>query len=156
MNVFGKILCASALSMASLVAIAPSSASAQVNCRLVQGIGRAVEFDILQQANNALPYEERLSKRKRLRVNGVDQVNFSGCQVSLRANVHLKRKIRRDAHGHIWMVGQVTDLNIGDRRVCISNIRLNRVKLSRTMRVGEAIYRKVANNRIPRRICSRF
>jgi len=136
-----------------VTAIAGFSGAASANCNLIQNIGNnaRVNASILAQINaGAAGSETRISRRKRLRVNRISRVSFSGCRTHIDANVTLKRRIRRNAHGNVRMSAQVS---FATRRLCILRPRVDRIRLSRTTRLGEAVYRAVANRAMPSGRC---
>lgn len=111
--------------------------------------------------------EYRINRRKTLRVHGVDSLRLNGRVADARLDVTLLRRWRRDAHGTVDIRAQ---LDLGGCRVrvdarnqaisvrgevCLANPEVTRVSLSRTLGIGEAVYRWVANLMIPNRFCAR-
>lgn len=97
----------------------------------------------------------RINRRKTLRINGVTDISFSGCRVTVDLDVTLERRIRRDAHGSVRIRGDAEARLIDTRtaEICIEDPEVVDVDLSNTTIVGEAIYRGIANLVIPRRAC---
>jgi hypothetical protein len=101
----------------------------------------------------AAGFEYRISSRKRLVVHSVASVsNGQGdCEIEVVANVTLKRKLRRDAHGTMTLRGRV-DVDAVEPRtfdLFFSDIYVSDVSLSHTLDIGEAIYAWVANIILP-------
>lgn len=98
--------------------------------------------DALTIANLSFAGEEiRVSKRKTLVVNWVQSVSGSYCEVMIETNVTLRRKVRRDAHGTMTLVGQ---LALVDGDPCIVDTRIEDFSLSHTLVIGEFFYEKMA------------
>lgn len=102
--------------------------------------------------NQVAGYSERISRRKRFVVHGIDSIYLDGCNVVVNINATLKRKIRRDAHGIVTVAGNLSYDNY-NKTWCVQNIRITKMKLSRTLRIGERIYTRFANKNIPNQIC---
>jgi hypothetical protein len=146
-NIFTILL----LSAASLLFANGATAQA-LDCGSVEEFGNNFSNIILNQVNNRVAgTSKRINRRKTLRINRVESLSFSGCTVYTKANVTLKRKIRRDAHGHVRMKATVSSFN--GNRVCLRSPRVTSVSLSRTLKIGEAVYRWVANKILPQSIC---
>ncbi len=141
--------------LASTLAVAATTAQAQsINCARVASDGAAYSAIIVASLNRDVAgASHRLNRRKTLRVNSVDSISFSGCNVAINANVTLVRKIRRNARGNMRLTARVTELNTSGNRVCLGNARVDSLRLSNTLRVGEAAYRWVANRVIPGTEC---
>ncbi|MFP3942629.1 MAG: hypothetical protein ACLFWF_01975 [Alphaproteobacteria bacterium] len=123
-------------------------AEAKLNCRVVEAAGNSIKDDIRTKLNGHMAgHQQKINRRKKLRVNRIERVWFEGCRVKIQANVTLKRKIRRNAHGYIVMSSLVTGLTPDS--VCVAKAKVHKVRLSRTLRIGERIYRRVANRTIP-------
>ena len=73
--------------------------------------------------------------------------------MKVRANVTLKRKVRRDAHGTVKMQARVSSLDLAQRKICYDSARVTDVNLSRTLGIGERVYKWVANIVLPNRGC---
>ena len=124
------------------------------DCRSIEVFGNAQREIILRQINDSISGQEyRISKRKTLIIKNARSISFSGCEATLEVEVKLKRKIRRDANGIITVKGTVSEANFTGRRVCISNARIDKLKLSKTLRIGEALYKRVANRVFPSDRC---
>jgi len=128
--------------------------SGGVSCRLVGSLGRGMADEIVEELNREVAGEvHRINRRKSLRINRVLDVAFNGCEARVRADVTLKRKIRRNAHGPITMAARIVHLDLREQVLCLDKARVSSVKLSRTTRLGEAMYRWVANKVMPSRRC---
>ena len=122
------------------------------DCDVIEIIGTSERARVLTQLNdNVRGFEYRINRRKQLVINNIQDVRFSGCTVTVIANVTLKRRIRRNARGTAIITGNISELNTS--RVCFNNAKLNRIRLSNTLRVGEAFYRWIANKVIPNNVC---
>ena len=131
-----------------------SSAIAQVDCESVQSLGNSFQSQIIEQLNARVSGESyKISRRKKLRINYIEEVTFSGCQMTTRINVTLRRKIRRNAHGTVSIRANISSLNLAERSFCYDNARVIDVNLSRTLNIGEAVYRWVANKALPNSNC---
>lgn len=134
----------------TLAAAAP--AQSDVSCRVVEAFGNALQDQILTQVNQvAAGHSHRINKRKSLKIHSVDSVSFTGCDVLIRSNVTLKRKVRRDAHGNVNLRAKV--VRFEDDEVCIAEPKVTSVNLSRTLGVGERAYKWVANRTLPGTQC---
>ncbi|RLQ87300.1 hypothetical protein D8780_02820 [Notoacmeibacter ruber] len=130
----------------------PGPAAAQVNCRVVQSIGNALSGQIRNEMNaRVADTSYRISRRKSLNIYGVDQVRFDGCRMQAVLSVKLKRKIRRDASGTVRIGATVQSFAGG--RICVGNVEVEDVSLSRTLGVGERWYRRAANRALPNAQC---
>ena len=118
-------------------------------------------------------YTHRISRRKRLIIHEVQEIDVDGCTVKAKLGVTLWRKWRRDGKGHIYVQGQVDpgnlvagalgqlpDIRIPDRiqdvipdRICFDNIKVTDIRLSSTTRITENIYKVVANKFMPDSFC---
>lgn len=122
------------------------------DCNVVEAIGNGTKERILRQVNDNVSGDEyRISRRKKLIINKVHSINFKGCKVTVIANVTLKRKIRRDAKGNVTITGTVSEFNRD--RVCFNNSKLDRIRLSNTLRIGEGFYKWIANKVLPNNVC---
>ena len=122
------------------------------HCRNVETIGNGASTFILEQVNGQVAgTRERISRRKTLVIHDADQASFKGCTMTLNLNATLKRKVRRDARGDIKLKANVASFD--RNRICLSNVRVSNVSLSRTLNIGEAIYRRVANKSISNNQC---
>ena len=131
--------------------MAPAQAAAP-DCSVVESLGTILSDSIQQKMNSQVAGDNyRISRRKSLNIHGVNKVNFKGCTVNTSMKVTLKRKIRRDAHGNIGIRANVASFNAS--RVCLSNVRVTDVSLSRTLGIGENIYKMAANKAIQNNQC---
>lgn len=145
---------AAAGAVAAAVAAGAGSAAAQSSCRGVETLGRALTPQILSEMNRQLPYEERLTKRKSAALHRVDTLDFQGCVLMMKAGVTVKRKLRRDARGHVWVKARIRDYSLPERRVCLDQIKIDKIRVSHTLKIGEAFYRNAANKRMPKAFCA--
>ncbi|MEM9169095.1 MAG: hypothetical protein AAGC56_05530 [Pseudomonadota bacterium] len=134
-----------------------SSAGAASACQPIPpALETAVESAVTDNVNAALPQSHRLNRRKRLTMQSVRNVEVDGCRVSLRADVRLRRKVRRNANGYANLSGRIDSINLADRRACLSRLNVGRVRVSNTTRIGERAYQIVANKAIPNTLCFSF
>jgi hypothetical protein len=148
-----KMICGSLISL-SFLCVTPKPAMAQLNCRVVEALGNSLQSEILTELNNNLAGQrERINRRKELQINHIENVSFNGCRMTTTVNVTLERKIRRDAHGTVQVGADITSLNIPNRQLCYNNARVSNVNLSRTLRIGETVYKWVANAILPNSGC---
>ena len=101
-------------------------------------------------------FEQRINRRKTLRINRLESASFNGCQVDINLNVTLKRRIRRDATGRVSIRANITSVNLvtgGRAEICVRNPEVRSVHLSHTLRIGEAFYRRAANRALPDNTC---
>ncbi len=128
-------------------------AAAQLNCRTVEALGNGVLHDrivsvLRDRVRNS--GEIRISRGKKLQLEQLESLKFSGCRATTVVRVTLKRKIRRDARGTVQVAANV-DANVNE--ICLNKPRVEDVRLSHTLRIGEAVYRFVANKMLPRPTC---
>lgn len=148
-----KMICVSLIAL-SFLYVSPKPAMAQLNCRVVEALGNGLQSEILTELNNHLAGErERISRRKELQINHIENVSFDGCRMTTTVNVTLERKIRRDAHGTVQVGADITSFNLPNRQLCYGNARVTNVNLSRTLKIGEAVYQWVANAVLPNSGC---
>lgn len=152
-----QLLLALALSgtMAGVVTSIPSAAQARsLDCNQVETLGNRYDAQLLNAVNHKVAGQtHRINRRKKLRINQVEAIQFNGCRMKVKANVTLKRKVRRDAHGTVKMQARVTALDLAQRKICYDKVQVTDVKLSRTLRIGERVYQWVANMVLPNRGC---
>ena len=135
-----------------VTAILTKSAFAALPCSTVEIIGTHMERQILDKINaQSAGQRIKINKRKTLVIKEVSNLSFSGCNALIKANVKLKRKIRRDAIGNIKLKGKVTAYTRDE--VCLSNVKVVKVNLSHTGVLGEAVYKAVANKVIKNKQC---
>jgi len=126
-----------------------SSAQADINCWPASAFIEAkTDSEVLNLINQQPTASKRLNRRKTFEVYSARSVSTDGCDVSGRFNVKLKRKIRRDASGHMDVKARINRFT-----GCFEDIKVTELKLSYTLRVGEAIYRHVANKKLPETLC---
>lgn len=148
-NIVGKPLLAAAIVVASLAAV---PAVAQVDCRVAEAIAAHYMPEVRARVERAIVgHEERISRRKTLRIDGINHLGVRGCELTLGLNAHLKRKIRRDADGWITLKAHVH--SVSRDQVCVRNVRVTSVEFERTMNTGERWYRRAANRALPNDQC---
>jgi len=139
-------------SLLLLLALTLSSTSYAINCRSVEILGNAGSAYILNEVNQEIAgFTQKLTKRKTLVIKRADSVSFNGCNAEMKILVSVKRKIRRNADGYILLTATVNEFN--GRKVCLSNAKVKRVRLSHTATLGEAVYKLVANKALPNQTC---
>lgn len=149
-----------ALTLAALATLtaAPAAAAPIRDCTTIGIVGNAFAGAFLQDMQNDIAGQSfRISSRKSLVIHGVDDVAFAGCRVDATLDVTLRRRIRRNAHGTMKVHATVTSVDLQHPEgveICIANPQLDRVRLSHTLRLGEAVYRWVANLALPNRYCA--
>lgn len=131
-----------------------SSNGLAIDCNAAQRLGNSVRSSIISQLNGRFAgASQRINRRKTVRINRISSISFNGCNVTARANVTLKRKIRRDAHGTATVRAKISSFNLGSKRVCFKNVNLSALSLSRTLGIGERFYRWIANKVLPNNQC---
>ena len=131
--------------------VKPASA---LDCNAIESLGTTLNAALRDQANGRIAGSSyRINRRKTLKIHNLDALDFSGCRVNMTTNVTLKRKIRRDAHGHVKMRADITSVDIPASKICYDNARVTDVSLSRTLGIGERIYQWVANKALPNGGC---
>lgn len=149
-----------AFTLAALAALtaAPAAAEPIRDCTTIGILGNAFAGAFLQDMQSDIAGRSyRINRRKTLVIHGVDAVAFAGCRVDATLDVTLRRRIRRDAHGTMKVHATVTSVDLqhpGGVEICIADPQLDRVRLSNTLRLGEAVYRWVANIALPDRYCA--
>lgn len=131
-------------------------ANAQLKCNLIEGYGNAKKESIIEQLNSSvagLIYEDvGVANRKKLEIKEVKNIAFNGCNVTLELRVKLHRKLRRNAHGTIRVKANVTKAVLyGRKYIVITNASVDKVNLSRTLRIGERFYAWVATRTFPKK-----
>ncbi|MEM7555937.1 MAG: hypothetical protein AAF378_17940 [Cyanobacteria bacterium P01_A01_bin.84] len=127
---------------------------AAINCNAVESFGNAYKSQILTKINDSVAGKsQKINRRKTLRVNQVKSVSFDKCRIKVSTHVTLKRKVRRNAHGTVKMRADITSFNLPSKRLCYKNAKVTDVNLSRTLGIGEAIYKWVANKALPNNKC---
>ncbi|UKO96745.1 hypothetical protein [Nostoc sp. UHCC 0870] len=138
----------------SFLYLNPQPSMAQLNCNVVESFGNASQSQILRELNNRLAGgSHNINRRKDLRINQVENVSFNGCRITVKTNVTLERKIRRDAHGTVTIRADITSFSLPNRQLCYENAKVTDVSLSRTLGIGEAVYKWVANRVLPNKDC---
>lgn len=123
-----------------------------VSCAVVEALGRPMIPTIVNEINSSVAgTSHRISRRKSLLIHRTRSLGIEGCQVNASFDVTLRRKIRRNAHGQFRIAANV--VSVARDRICLSNVRVTNINLSRTLRIGEAVYRGVANRAIPNNQC---
>ncbi|MBD2595472.1 hypothetical protein H6G74_14190 [Nostoc spongiaeforme FACHB-130] len=150
-----KIILGSFISL-SFLCVNPQPSMAQINCNVVESFGNTYNSQILRAVNDRLAGEDiNVSRRKDLEINRVESISFNGCRITAKANVTLERKIRRDAHGIVTVRADITSFSLPNRQLCYDNAKVTDVSLSRTLNIGEAVYKLVANTIFPNQECLR-
>ena len=127
------------------------SANAQ-KCQLIEGVGNAMKTSILAEMNRTTAGATyKVSSRKTMVINKIESIRFEGCKAIAKANVTLKRKIRRNAKGTVTIKADVDKYT--KTRICLKNQKLDKIRLSNTLRVGEGFYKWIANKVIPNNVC---
>ena len=136
----------------------PNIANAQMSVSQAKAAVNKSESAILDQINAEMKGQSfRISKRKKLVIKQATKFELSGNLVYLTFDVKLKRKLRRDAHGYIIVKGTYGfNFSGTSPQVCLSNPSVTKVKLSNTLRLGEAFYRKFAGGALPKNTCFDF
>jgi hypothetical protein len=148
-----KIILGSFISLSFLCAN-PQPSMAQIDCNAVESFGNTYNSEILRAVNDRLAGNSiDISRRKDLEINHVESISFDGCRITGKANVTLERKIRRDAHGTITVRADLTSFSLPNRQLCYDNAKVTDVSLSRTLNIGEAVYKLVANRIFPNKEC---
>ncbi|MDJ0733936.1 MAG: hypothetical protein QNJ47_07605 [Nostocaceae cyanobacterium] len=138
----------------SLFPIPQKPANAAINCSAVESFGNALKSQILTEINNEIAGESyKINRRKTLKIHGVEDISFNGCRIKAKTKVTLKRKIRRDAHGNIKIRADITSFDLAGKRLCYKNAKVTDVSLSRTLGIGERVYRWAANKALPNGKC---
>ncbi|MBC30534.1 MAG: hypothetical protein CMH48_06775 [Muricauda sp.] len=126
---------------------------AQINCNFVQSYGNAIKSKILEQINGLVAgaqYDVGATNLKKLEIKEAKNITFNGCKVTLELRVKLKRKVRRDATGTIIVTGNVHKAQLyGAKYILVKNAKVDKVRLSKTLRIGERFYKWAANRAFP-------
>lgn len=139
------------LGLTSAVIAVSLIASTQANALDCFGISVPDAYALNLINSQVAGYSYKISDRKTLVINSVQSVSGTECHINAVANVTLKRKLRRDAHGTVSMKG---DVYLGNGlKLCIANPRVTDVSLSNTLEIGESIYQWVANKVLPNDLC---
>jgi hypothetical protein len=84
----------------------------------------------------------KIGPAKKVVIHSVESIVGNGeCDVLVKANITLKRAIRRDAHGTMTLFGK---LDTSNGQVCITNAKAVDFDLDRTLDVGENAYTLMA------------
>ena len=141
----------------SLMPIPQKSAHAAINCNSFEAFGNQFKPQILAQINQGMQGESyKINKRKTLKIHKLQSISFDGCRIKGNLKVTLKRKVRRDAHGNVKIRADITSFNLANKRFCFKNAKVTNVNLSRTLRIGERVYRWAANKALPNNKCLKF
>ena len=134
-----------------MLLLAALSVNAQ-KCQLIEGVGNSMRESILAEMNRTTAGATyKVSSRKTMVINKIESIRFEGCKAIAKANVTLKRKIRRNARGTVTITAEVDKYT--KTRICLKNQRLDKIRLSNTLRVGEGFYKWIANKVIPNNVC---
>ena len=113
-----------------------------VDCCLLRCQGNNFSTTLINRINNQFAGEEfRINRRKRLRLNRVFALGFDGCSIVIMADVTLRRRFRRNATGTIRITVTLSEINLNASggRACLTNPKIDQVRLSRTLRIGGKI-----------------
>ena len=141
---------------ATLAVVSVSGAQAQsaTNCNTIEAIGNSNATSIMSAINaRSAGQTHRINRRKQLRLNSISSLSFNDCNVTINADVTLIRKIRRNARGNMRMTARVNSFDPTRNQICLSGSRVDSLRLSRTLRLGEAVYRWIANRALPGTQC---
>jgi hypothetical protein len=98
-------------------------------------------------------YEHRINSRKRLVIHGIASVEngHGDCEIKVVADVTIKRKWRRDAHGTVTLHARVDvdQVEPNTIEIVFTDVRVTDVLLSHLTEIGEAFYRWVGNIILP-------
>ena len=134
--------------------LATTNGKAQINCTFVENYGNASKAQILEQINNSvagLEYKVGVTNLKKLKIKEAKNIAFDGCKVTLELRVTLKRKVRRDAKGTIFVTGTIHKAQFyGLKHIMVKNAKVDQIRLSRTLRIGEKFYKWAANRTFPK------
>ncbi len=122
---------------------------ADLNCFPASAfIDTTTDAEIKDRINQQPTYYKKINKRKKFYVYGARSVSTNGCNITAVFDVKVARKIRRDARGTMKMTTRL-DRFTG----CLRDSKVEKFNLSYLLRIGERIYRNVANRKIPDTIC---
>ncbi|AFY56854.1 hypothetical protein Riv7116_4433 [Rivularia sp. PCC 7116] len=153
LNLNSKIILGSFIAL-SILPLINKPSTAAINCRGVESFGNRFQSQILSEMNKGVAGKSyKINRRKRLIIRRVETVSFDGCRIKAKTKVTLKRKIRRDAHGNVKIRADITSFNLASKRLCYRNAKVTDVNLSRTLRIGERVYKWVANKALPNGKC---
>ena len=147
MNKLKKVLFLFAF--ANMVTISNSYATRGCTIELFDNLSSSfIEDQITDQIVNT---KHELTNRKTLHIIDVEDVNINGCNVQMKLQVKLTRKLRKDAFGKIGIKATIKTFNRS--RVCLKNPKVTSVNLSETLDLEEEIYKLVANIVLPHNKC---
>lgn len=116
-----------------------------------------VQDELLDKLNAKYEgYTYKINRRKKLVVKKITAINTvyeNGFKIIITADVKLERKFRRDGNGHVDIIA---DLRFNGNEACLSNSKLKTLKLSRTFRVLEHIFKFFAGKIIKDNTCFKF
>jgi hypothetical protein len=81
------------------------------------------------------------AKGKTVVFKSIESITGSDCDVVVKANIKVKRKLRKDANGTATFKGK---LDITSGKICITNAVITDLHLSHTLDVGEEVYKVMA------------
>lgn len=132
-------------------------------CSTIQSLGNGPTMNarILDEVNRRYAgYSERYNRRKTFKINRADLITFTGCIMRIQFSAELQRKIRRDAEGTVYVDATMKNLNLnlrtGSGRACVKDAEVDQIRLSNSLRIGEAVYRTFANSFVDREMCFNF
>ncbi|MEM7579935.1 MAG: hypothetical protein AAF316_08785 [Cyanobacteria bacterium P01_A01_bin.80] len=138
----------------SFISLGNKPSVAAINCNAVETFGNAYKSQILTKIHDGVKGKSyKINRRKTLKIHGVKSISFDKCRIRVATSVTLKRKVRRDASGTVKLRTDITSFNLPAKRICYKNARVTDVNLSRTLGIGEAIYKWVANKALPNNKC---
>lgn len=122
------------------------------DCAQVNRLGPTFAPQVQERLNAELSGSDfGISRRKTLRINSVPSVRVGNCRIIMNLGVTLLRKFRRDANGTVRLSSTVR--SISETSACLSQITVDDVNVSNTLKIGEKVYRLVANRVIPNNRC---
>ena len=91
-----------------------------------------------------------VSSRNTLHVRSFDQMVVTGCHYTVKVNIKISRKWRRDAVGSFILHGDIT---INGNEKCLTNIIGRSLSVSHTSAM-ESVYQRRVNDCLPDQVCS--
>lgn len=123
------------LTMAGLLAL-PSRESQALMCN---GISLDDDSALIIVNDKLAGYEHKISDNKTLVINSLESFTANECNIVIVANVTMKRKLRKDAHGTMTLEGT---LDTSGGQICLVDTHVTDFSLSHTLGVGEWFYEK--------------
>jgi len=146
------------LLMATLLIFASNTVKATPNLNNIQKCDIPISGPMLENLNKEYKdYTHKISRRKKLIVKKISSVclkfDNGRPKVVIKVDVKLSRKFRRDGNGHIDIIAE---LKFDGDYACLYNSKLKTLKLSRTLRIGEHIYKSFAGQVIKDNTCFKY